>query len=203
MVKTKIGVLASGRGSNLQSIIDACEKKEILAEVAVVISDKKDAFALQRAKKHGIKAFFVDPEKYSSRELHENAIVNILQQNKVELVCLAGYMRLLTGVIIEKFEDRIMNIHPALLPAFPGTHGQKDALDYGVKITGCTVHFVVEQMDAGPIIAQAAVTVLENDTVETLAGRILEQEHKLYPKAIELFAKGKLKITGRNVKIKK
>ena len=126
-----------------------------------------------------------------------------LQQNKVELVCLAGYMRLLTGVIIEKFEDRIMNIHPALLPAFPGTHGQKDALDYGVKITGCTVHFVVEQMDAGPIIAQAAVTVLENDTVETLAGRILEQEHKLYPKAIELFAKGKLKITGRNVKIKK
>lgn len=201
MVKTKIGVLASGRGSNLQSIIDACKKNEVFAEVVVVLSDKKDAYALQRAAKHGIKAVFVDPHIYPSRELHEKAIVKIMHENDVDLVCLAGYMRLLTGEIIGKFENRIMNIHPALLPSFPGTHGQKDALDYGAKVSGCTVHFVVEQMDSGPIIAQSVVPVLENDTEETLAARILEQEHKTYSKAIDLYARKKLKIEGRKVKI--
>ncbi|OGF48138.1 MAG: phosphoribosylglycinamide formyltransferase [Candidatus Firestonebacteria bacterium RIFOXYC2_FULL_39_67] len=201
MAKLRVGVLASGGGTNLQSIIDASEKGEIEAEVVVVISDKKDAFALERARKNGIKAVFVDPKLYSSRELHENAIVKILEENKAGLVCLAGYMRLLTDHLIGKFENKIINIHPALLPSFSGTHGQKDALDYGVKVAGCTVHFVVLEMDAGPIIAQAAVPVLEGDTAETLSKRILEQEHKLYPKAIDLFAKGKLKIKGRRVKI--
>jgi len=201
--KLKVGVLVSGGGTNLQSIIDASKKGEIQAEVAVVISDNKDAFALERARKNNIPAFFVDPKKYSSRELHENAIVKILEQHEAGLVCLAGYMRLLTDLLIEKFENKIMNIHPALLPSFPGTQGQEDALNYGVKVSGCTVHFVVLEMDAGPIIAQAAVPVLENDTVDSLKKRILEQEHKLYPKAIDLFAKGKLKLSGRKVVIKK
>jgi len=202
MTKIKIGVLASGRGSNLQAIIDACGKKNSSAEVAVVISDRADSYALVRAKNRGIKAVFIDPALYATRKLHEKAIVAILQKNKVDLVCLAGYMRLLTGFIIGKFKNRILNIHPALLPAFPGAHGQKDALAYGVKVSGCTVHFVVEQMDFGPVIAQVPVLVAENDTEETLAGRILKQEHKLYPKVIELFAKGKLQVKGRRVKIK-
>ncbi len=202
MAKIKIGVLASGRGSNLQAIIDACGKKNSAAEVAVVISDRADSYALIRAKTRGIKAVFIDPASYASRKLHEKAIVKLLQQNKADLVCLAGYMRLLTGFIIGKFKNRILNIHPALLPAFPGAHGQKDALNYGVKVSGCTVHFVVEKMDFGPIIAQVPVLVAENDSVETLAGRILKQEHKLYPKVIELFAKGKLQVKGRRVNIK-
>ena len=202
MAKIKIGVLASGRGSNLQAIIDACGKKNSAAEVAVVISDRADSYALIRAKTRGIKAVFIDPASYASRKLHEKAIVKLLQQNKADLVCLAGYMRLLTGFIIGKFKNRILNIHPALLPAFPGAHGQKDALNYGVKVSGCTVHFVIEKMDFGPIIAQVPVLVAENDSVETLAGRILKQEHKLYPKVIELFAKGKLQVKGRRVNIK-
>ncbi|OGF49032.1 MAG: phosphoribosylglycinamide formyltransferase [Candidatus Firestonebacteria bacterium GWA2_43_8] len=202
MAKLRVGVLASGGGTNLQSIIDTSKTGEIDAEVVVVISDKKDAFALERARKSNIPAVFVDPKKYSSRELHENAIVKILEEHKTGLVCLAGYMRLLTSHLIERFENKIINIHPALLPAFPGTHGQADALEYGAKVAGCTVHFVVLQMDAGPIITQAAVPVLEGDTTEALSKRILEQEHKLYPKAIDLFAKGKLKIKGRKVIIK-
>ncbi|MFH1074200.1 MAG: phosphoribosylglycinamide formyltransferase [Candidatus Firestonebacteria bacterium] len=201
MAKVRVGVLASGSGTNLQSIIEASKKGEIEAEVVVVVSDKKEAYALERARKSGINAVFIDPKLYSSRELHENAVVKILEQNKVGLVCLAGYMRLLTEQLIGKFKSRIINIHPALLPSFPGIRGQEDALNYGVKIAGCTVHFVVLDMDAGPIIAQASVPVLEEDTKETLSKRILEQEHKLYPKAIDLFAKGKLKIVGRKVKI--
>jgi phosphoribosylglycinamide formyltransferase-1 len=201
MAKLRVGVLASGGGTNLQAIIDASKNNQIDAEVVLVISDKRDAFALERAGKSGIKAVFLDPEKYSSKELHENAIVKILEENCVGLVCLAGYMRLLTDHLIGKFENRIMNIHPALLPSFPGTNGQADALAYGVKVSGCTVHFVELEMDAGPIILQAAVPVLDDDTKESLSKRILEQEHKLYPKAINLFAKGRLKITGRKVKI--
>ena len=197
-----LGVLVSGRGSNLQAIIDAIERGDLEAKIALVISDKKEAFALERARKHGIEALFMDPKAYGSREDHEKAIGDELEKRGVELICLAGYMRILSPYFVQRFRWRIINIHPALLPSFPGLHGQKQALDYGVKISGCTVHFVDEETDHGPIIIQAAVPVLEEDTEETLAARILEYEHKIYPRAIQLYAQGRLEIQGRRVKIK-
>ncbi len=197
-----LGVLVSGRGSNLQAIIDAIERGDLEAKIALVISDKKEAFALERARKHGIEALFMDPKAYGSREDHEKAIGDELEKRGVELICLAGYMRILSPYFVQRFRWRIINIHPALLPSFPGLHGQKQALDYGVKISGCTVHFVDEKTDHGPIIIQAAVPVLEEDTEETLAARILEYEHKIYPRAIQLYAQGRLEIQGRRVKIK-
>ena len=198
----KVGVLVSGRGSNLQAIIDASEKGEIPAKVVIVISDKKEAYALERARKHGIEALFIDPKAYPSREDHEKAMGDELEKRGVELICLAGYMRVLSPYFVRRFYGRIMNIHPALLPAFPGLHGQLQALEYGVKIVGCTVHFVDEDVDHGPIIIQAAVPVLEDDDEDTLSARILEYEHKIYPRAIQLFAQGRLKIQGRRVKVK-
>ncbi|MDI6704477.1 MAG: phosphoribosylglycinamide formyltransferase [bacterium] len=198
MNRLRIAVLASGRGSNLQAIIDAIESGELNAEIVIVISDKKNAYALKRAKRHGINRLFISP-KDKKREEYDKEIVNQLHKYNVELVCLAGFMRILSPYFVKEFKNRIMNIHPTLLPSFPGLHGQKQALDYGVKISGCTVHFVDEGCDTGPIILQKAVEVLDTDTEESLSSRILECEHKLYPQAISLFASGRLKILGRKV----
>ena len=198
--KLRVGVLASGRGTDLQSIIDASEKKMIDAKVVVVISDNKEAYALERARKHNIDAYFVDP-KNKTREEHEKEIDEILRKYNVDLVVGAGYMRILSPWFIKKWYGKIINIHPALLPSFKGTNGQGDALEYGVKITGCTTHFMDEKMDHGPIILQAAVKVMPDDTRDTLAARILEVEHQILPRTVQLFAQGRLKIEGRKVKI--
>ena len=202
MEKLRIGVLASGRGSNLQAILDQCQAGLLPAEVVVVISDKPAAYALERARAAGIAAYSVLVKDYPSKDEYEQAIVRILQQFQVQLLCLAGYLRLVGEPLLKAFPNGIMNIHPALLPSFPGLHGQRDALHYGVKISGCTVHFVDEGMDTGPIILQAAVPVLDDDTEEALAARILEQEHRLYPQAVKLFAEGRLEIQGRRVVVK-
>jgi len=196
-----LGVLVSGRGSNLQSIIDACKTGQIPAQVKVVISDKKDAYALERAKKEGIEAVFINPKDYKDKNTCELEIIKILKKHNIDLVCLAGYMRIVGEVLLEHYKGKIINIHPALLPSFPGLHAQKQALAHGVKVSGATVHFVDDGCDTGPIILQAAVPVLENDTEETLSARILEQEHKIYPEAIKLYAEGKLKIEGRRVRV--
>ncbi len=203
MEKLKLGVLASGRGSNLQSIMDAAAAGKINAEVAVVLSDQKDAFALERARKAGIPAVHVNPLKFVSREDYERAILEQLKGHGVALVCLAGYMKLVGRILLEAYPNRIMNIHPALLPAFPGLHGQEQAWKYGVKFSGCTVHFVDDGMDTGSIILQAVVPVYDNDTADILAARILEQEHRIYPEAIGLFADGRLNVNGRKVSIVK
>jgi len=196
-----IGVLVSGRGSNLQAVIDAIESKKIKAEIAVVISNVPGVMALDRAKKHGIKTVVIESKEHSDKSSYEKQVIKALEDENVGLVCLAGYMKLLSQELVHHFRGKIMNIHPALLPAFPGLHVQKKALEYGVKYSGCTVHFVDEGCDTGPIIIQAVVPVLDNDTEETLSARILEQEHKIYPEAIRLFSEGKLKIEGRRVKI--
>lgn len=198
----RIGVLASGRGSNLQAIIDAIEAGELDCRLAVVVSDRADAQALERARKHGIEAVFLDPKGYPDREAFDRAVLAVLAEHRVELVCLAGYMRILTPTFIRALPGRIMNIHPALLPSFPGLHAQRQALRYGVKVSGATVHFVDEGVDTGPIICQVAVPVREDDAEETLAARILEQEHQLYPRAIRLFAEGRLSILGRRVLVR-
>ena len=202
MGKLRLGVLASGRGSNLQSIMDAAAAGKINAEVAVVISDNKDAFALERARKAGIPALHVNPKNFGSKEEYERAIIKLLKEHNVKLVCLAGYMRIVGKVILDAFPNSVINIHPALLPSFPGLHGQQQAWEYGVKYSGCTVHFVDEGMDTGPIIIQAVVPVVDDDTADTLAARILEQEHIIYPKAIGLLAEGRLKLNGRKVLVK-
>lgn len=200
MKKLKLGVLASGRGSNLQAIIDNIEKGRLSAEPAVVISDQADAFALERARKHGIPAVHMGARGFKDkREEYDALLVKELQKRGVDIVCLAGFMRIITPVLIKAFPNRILNIHPSLLPAFPGLHVQKKALDYGVKFSGCTVHFVDEGMDTGPIIIQAVVPVLDNDTEDSLSGRILKQEHKIYSRAVQLLAEGKLKVEGRRV----
>ncbi|MGQ9557770.1 MAG: phosphoribosylglycinamide formyltransferase [Desulfurispora sp.] len=199
MSRLKIGVLASGRGSNLQALLDACAGGNIPAEVAVVLSDISDAYALQRARQSQVPALHVDPAAWPGREQYEQELVRLLQAHGVELVCLAGYMRLVGRVMLQAFPGRIMNIHPSLLPAFPGLHAQKQALDYGVRFTGCTVHFVDEGMDSGPIILQAVVPVLDGDDEASLAARILEQEHQIYPRAVDLFARGRLLLKGRRV----
>jgi phosphoribosylglycinamide formyltransferase-1 len=200
MKKVKIGVLVSGRGSNLQAIIDNIENGQLSAELAVVISDQPDAYSLERARKHNIPAVHMSAKGYKDkREEYDGLLVKELQKRNVDLVCLAGFMRIITPVLIKAYTNRIMNIHPALLPAFPGLHVQKAALEHGAKLSGCTVHFVDEGMDTGPIIIQAAVPVLDTDTEDTLSERILTQEHKIYSRAIQLFAEGKLTIKGRRV----
>jgi phosphoribosylglycinamide formyltransferase-1 len=197
----RLGVLASGRGSNLQAIIDAIEAGRLAARLAAVISDRPDAQALDRARSHGTKAVFVDPKAYPGREAFDRALLQALEEHRVELVCLAGFMRILSPVVIRAFRGRIMNIHPALLPAFPGLHAQRQALEHGVKVAGATVHFVDDGVDTGPIILQAAVPVREDDTEDTLSARILAEEHQLYPSAIQLFGEGRLSIVGRRVRI--
>jgi len=201
--KLRVGVLASGRGSNLQAFIDAIEAGRLDARITVVLSNKKDAQALDRARRHGLTDVFVDPKPYAgqtdSREAYDRAVLEVLMKYDVELVLLAGYMRIVTPVLISAYHNRIMNIHPSLLPAFPGLEVQKKAVDWGVKIAGCTVHFVTEGVDEGPIIIQAAVPILEGDSAETLSARILAQEHRIYPCAVQLYAEGRLRVEGRRV----
>jgi len=198
-VPLKLGVLVSGRGSNLQAIIDAIEGKRLDAEIRLVVSDQAEAYALERAKKHGIPTTVFHARDYSSREEFDRAVVQRLREHQVELVCLAGFMRILSPYFIREYKNRIINIHPALLPVFPGLHVQRKALEHGVKFSGCTVHFVDEGMDTGPIIIQAAVPVLDGDDEEALAARILRFEHQIYPRAIQLIAEGRLQIEGRRV----
>lgn len=204
--KLRVGVLASGRGSNLQAIIEAIEAGKLAARIAVVISNKKDAQALERARRHGVADVFLDTVPYKdrpdSREAYDRAVLEVLRKHDIELVVLAGYMKIVTRVLIDAYPNRIMNIHPSLLPSFPGLQAQQQALDWGVKVSGCTVHFVTEGVDAGPIIRQAAVPIQENDTAETLEARILMEEHRIYPEAVQLFADGRLSIEGRRVRIR-
>ncbi len=193
MNKLRIAVLASGRGSNLQSIIDCIEKGALNAQIECVVSDVESANALERARKHSIEALFLDPHDKTKEEYYSQ-IASALEKRRVQLVVLAGFMRIAPPAFIKKFENKLINIHPSLLPSFPGLHPQKQALEAGVKESGCTVHFVSEQVDGGPAILQARVPVLEGDSEETLSARILEQEHKILPKAIELIVEGRVKI---------
>lgn len=198
--RLRLGVLVSGRGTNLQAIIDSINEGELSAEIAIVISDNPNAMALERAKRANIPTAYVKPGKKSE---FEEEIIRILEENNVDLIVLAGFMRILSPNFINRFPLRIINIHPSLLPSFPGLNAQKQALEYGVKITGCTVHFVNEIVDGGPIIIQEAVPVYDDDTVETLSARILEKEHKILVEAIRLFGENKLRVSGRRVFIDK
>lgn len=195
----KIGVLVSGRGSNLQA--DRIADGYLPLEIAVVISDKKDAYALERAEKVGIKTIVVDRKACADKDEFESKITQTLLDAGCELVVLAGFMRILSGGFVNKWHHRIINIHPALLPSFPGLHGQGQAVAYGVKFSGCTVHFVDEGTDSGPIILQKVVPVMDDDTEDTLADRILVQEHIALPEALKLWAENKLEINGRKVKL--
>ncbi|MGI5882300.1 MAG: phosphoribosylglycinamide formyltransferase [Dethiobacteria bacterium] len=193
----RLAVLASGYGSNLQAILDAISRKEVAGQVRVVISDVENAFALQRARENGIEALYINPRDYKDREAFDEVVSGQLMERKIDLVILAGYMRFLSPPFVRKFRGRIMNIHPSLLPAFPGLNGVKKALSHGVKVSGCTVHFVDEGLDTGPIILQEAVPVLDGDTEDTLHERIHGLEHRLYPQAIQLFIEKKLRLEGR------
>jgi len=185
-------VFASGYGGNLQAIIDAVKKKKIKAGLELVFSDKAGAFALKRAQKSKIPILCIDPKDFSSREEFDKAVLAQLERHKVDFIVLAGYMRLLSGHFIRQYHGKILNIHPALLPSFKGVHGIRDAFAHGVKVTGVTVHFVIEDVDAGPIIAQESVAVRPKDTLASLEARIHKAEHRLYPQAIDLFARGKV-----------
>ncbi len=201
MERLKIAVLASGSGSNLQAIIDEIKSGFLPVELALVLSDKPQAYALQRAEAAGVPTKVLLPADFASREDYDAELVRLLKASGADAVALAGYMRLVTPVFLQAFPHRVLNIHPALLPSFPGLHGQRQAFEYGVKVAGCTVHFVDEGMDSGPIILQAPVPVLEDDDADSLAARILEQEHIIYPLALRLLAEGKLHIEGRRVRI--
>lgn len=196
----KIGILISGRGSNMSAIVEAVQSGKIPnSDVAIVISDKKSAEGLEKAKKRGIETAVISRQR-RTREEHDAEIIAELQKRNVELVCLAGYMRLLSADFVRAFPNKIVNIHPSLLPSFKGLDAQKQAFDYGVKITGCTVHFVDEDLDHGAIILQKAVEVSDADTAESLSAKILAQEHALYVEAIKLIAEGKIEIIGRKVR---
>lgn len=197
----KLGVLASGSGTNLEAIARAIDDGAVPARIALVLSDNPRAFALERAKRWEIPTRVIELSDFGDRPAYDRAIVEALRDAGVELVVLAGYMKLVGDEIVDAFENRIMNIHPALLPSFPGEHGVPDALEHGVKVTGVTVHFVDKGLDTGPIIAQEAVNVAEGDNVETLHDRIHLSEYKVYPRAIRLFAEGRLTVEGRRVKI--
>ena len=197
--KVPIGVLISGSGTNLQAIIDAIEAEKLDATIQLVLSNRADAYGLVRATNHGILSEVLDHKQFPSREAFDEAVVDHLQARGVEHVVLAGFMRLLSPVFVKAYSNRIMNIHPALLPAFPGLHVQRKALEYGVRFSGCTVHFVNEECDEGPIIIQAVVPVFPDDTEESLADRILRQEHRIYPRAIQLYSEGRLRVAGRKV----
>lgn len=195
----KIAVLASGRGSNLQAIINYLEPKNKDAKIVIVISNVQKALALKIAENHGIKTLFVDPGEYRSREDYDEKIIKLLKKEDINLVCLAGFMRILSKTFVQQFKNRIMNIHPSLLPSFPGLNAQKKALEFGVKFSGCTVHFLDEGIDTGPIIIQAVVPVLDNDTVDSLSERILKEEHRIYPLAIKAAIEKRLVCEGRKV----
>lgn len=197
----RIAVLASGRGSNLQALIENVENGFIPAEIALVVSDKAEAPALNRASQHGIeRAEFTDKD-FPGREIFDRELAGFIKAKNIDLICLAGFMRILGTDFVGAFPNGIINIHPSLLPSFPGLNAQRQALEYGVKYSGCTVHFVDEGMDTGPIIGQRAVPVFENDTVESLSGRILEQEHQLYPWVVRQIALGNVHVNGRIVSI--
>ena len=205
MIPLRVGVLASGRGSNLQAIIDAIEAKTLDATIAVVVSNKPESMALERAQRHGIKGIFLDPKSVAGesepRKAYDRKILEVLKAHDVQLVLLSGYMKIVTSVLIDAYQWHMMNIHPSLLPSFPGLNAQTQALDAGVKISGCTVHFVTEGVDEGPIILQTGVPVNEDDTVDILSARILEQEHVLYPHAVQLFAERRLCVEDKKVRI--
>ncbi len=202
MSRIRVGVLASGRGTDFQSLVDARTRGDLDVDLAVLICNVPGAAVLDRAKRAGVPATVIDHRPFGKdREAFEREVVKVLREKRVDLVVLAGFMRLVTGYFVGEFPGRIMNIHPALLPSFPGTHGQRDALAAGVKVSGCTIHFVDTSVDGGPIILQKAVPVLDDDTEETLAARILEQEHIFLPLAVRLFAEGRLTIEGRQVRI--
>ncbi|HEU4342415.1 MAG TPA: phosphoribosylglycinamide formyltransferase [Candidatus Binatia bacterium] len=194
-----IGVLISGSGTNLQAILDAIAAKTLNATIQIVVSNRSGAYGLVRAENRGIPTQVLDHKNFSSREAFDQALVDILRGHGVELVVLAGFTRLLSPVFVKAFSNRIMNIHPALLPAFPGLHVQRKALEHGVRFSGCTVHFVNEACDEGPIIIQAVVPVYPDDTEGSLTARILEQEHRIYPRAIQLYSEGRLRVEGRRV----
>jgi phosphoribosylglycinamide formyltransferase-1 len=198
----RVGVLASGRGSNFQALVEAVEASRVPAVVSGLVTDCATAGALEIARGRGVDSLFVDPRQYPSREAHEKAVIAALDERGVGLVCLAGYMRILGATFVRHFEGRLLNIHPSLLPAFPGLHAQRQALEHGVKVAGATVHFVDEGTDTGPIVLQVAVPVLPADTEETLSQRILAEEHRIYPEAVRLFAEGRLTIDGRRVRIR-
>jgi len=201
--RLRVGVLVSGRGSNLQALLDASARRDYPAEVVVVISDRERAAALERARAARVEALYVNPKDFADREAFDLELVRELTARRVGLVCTAGFMRILSPAFTRAFAGRAMNIHPSLLPAFPGLHVQRQALDYGVKVAGATVHFLDEgAVDTGPIILQASVPVLPDDTEDTLAARILIEEHRLYPEAVRLFAEGRLSIAGRRVTVR-
>jgi len=201
--RLRVGVLASGRGSNLQALLDASARPDYPAQVVLVISDRERAAALDRARAAGVEALFVNPKDFGDRESFDLALVRELMARRVGLVCNAGYMRILSPAYCRAFAGRAMNIHPSLLPAFPGLHAQRQALEHGAKVAGATVHFVDDgPVDTGPIILQASVPVLPNDSEESLAARILVEEHRLYPEAVRLFAEGRLEVVGRRVVIR-
>ena len=197
--KFKLAVLVSGRGSNLQAIIDSIEKNNLAAEISLILSNVPDAYGLQRGKKHGLESVFLDPKNFSSRNDYEKQMIELLQTKSIDLVCLAGFMRILGKKFIEAFSGKIINIHPSLLPAFPGLNVQEKALEHGAKFSGCTVHFVNEEVDGGAIILQAIVPILDEDDVKSLSDRILEQEHIIYPEAIRLIIEDNLEFYGRRV----
>ena len=192
----RIGILLSGRGSNFEAIARQIDEGKLGAEIAVVVSNVEAAPGLRRARERGLDVFFAN-SKGLSREAFDRQVIHVLEEKRVDLVCLAGFMRLLSPSFIQVFRNRILNIHPSLLPAFPGLDAQRQALEYGVKVSGCTVHFVDEGLDSGPIILQAVVPVLDGDTEESLSARILEQEHQIYPKAIQCVLDGQIRIDGR------
>jgi phosphoribosylglycinamide formyltransferase 1 len=198
----RVGVLASGRGSNFRALAEAAAAGRIPASVVVLVSDRAGTPALAVAREHRIEAVVVDPKQHPSREAHEKAVIAVLEERRVGLVCLAGYMRLLSAGFVAHFAGRLLNIHPSLLPAFPGLHPHRQALAHGVRVSGATVHFVDEGVDTGPVVLQAAVPVEPDDTEESLAARILLEEHRIYPEAVRLFAEGRLEIRGRRVDIR-
>jgi phosphoribosylglycinamide formyltransferase 1 len=200
-VTIRLGVLISGSGSNLQAIIDARDVGALDAQIAVVISNRHDAFGLERARQHDIAAIFIDRDNYASFREYNLAIRDALREHDVEWVVMAGYMRLLGSEVLDAFPGHVLNIHPALLPSFPGASGIVDALDYGVKVTGVTVHFASEEFDEGPILAQEAVVVAEDDTLQTLTNRIHEAEHRIYPHVLKLIAENRVQVVGRRVRI--
>jgi len=195
----KLAVLVSGCGSNLQAIIDSIEREELNAHISIVISSTRDAMALKRAEKHGIKTIFIDPTAYLNSKEYDKVLIEKLKEFSIDLICLAGYMRILGEEVIQTFKEKIINIHPSLLPAFPGLNAQKQAIVHGVKFSGCTVHFVDSGVDSGPIILQTAVPVYDNDDEKSLSKRILEQEHYLYPKAINMIKENQIKINSKTV----
>jgi phosphoribosylglycinamide formyltransferase-1 len=195
----RIAIFLSGRGSNFMAIREAVRKDDINAEVSLVFSNKEDAPGLAKAREWGLETLALNPKLFATREDYDRAVIGQLEERRIDLVCLAGYMKILTPELCDAFKHRLVNIHPALLPAFPGLHVQQKAIDWGVRFSGCTVHFVAAEVDMGPIILQAAVPLLQDDTEETLAARILVEEHRIYPQAVRLYFEGRVEVRGRRV----